>query len=235
MSCQGALRLVTTKNKMSTPYTYFQRSLTKNPDALRLLQEQVRNSDDHRADICAYPYTESWVWTIPGAYKKAIDDSFSQPICDALLEKYFNQLYFSASCGLPTAPTKEQVDILYKNTKEWIILGLPLDVPLATVIPTELKESIFNSSIHLLKAIESLSETANVEWAKINWLSLAAQRHVLSHTVQEHLEKVIFVKKSAEALGKDVRICLHNMLVAPTGFSIYWECGEYVCKNCPKI
>ena len=236
MSCQGVKRLVTTKSKMATPYAYFQLSLApKNPNILQILQNEVNVSCDHRADICAYKSTSAWVWTIPGAYKKAIHDSFSSSCCEGVLEKYFNQLYFSASCGLPTAPTKEHVDILYSNTKDWVTLGLPLDTALAAVIPTDLKEAIFNSSINLLTAMTSLSDTANHEWATINWLTLEAREHALSSEVQQHIEKVIFIKKSAEKLGKNVKICIHNMLVSVTGTSIYWECGEYACKNCPKI
>jgi len=221
---------------MATPYAYFQLSLApKNPNILQILQNEVNVSCDHRADICAYKATSAWVWTIPGAYKKAIDDSFSTSCCEGVLEKYFNQLYFSASCGLPTAPTKSEVDILYKNTKDWVQLGLPLDTPLSATIPTDLKEAIFNSSINLLTAMTSLSDTANHEWATINWLTLEAREHALSSEAQQHLEKVIFVKKSCEKMGKNVKICVHNMLVSPTGLSLYWECGEYVCKNCPKI
>lgn len=193
---------------MATSYEFFAKSNhgKSQEECLTQLKNVYSTLTDYNMDISKDPIFQEWQWTLYDAYEMTVRLALNMERAEEVLRSHYEPLYFAASCGLPAAKTKGQIQKEEEVVRQWLIEGIPWSGPAATAVNTDLKILIFNSAVCLPTAEYALRSNALKNWNKIMWFEIEARRLANRPEVLAHLEKVLRDTKVSSG------VCIHNLI-----------------------
>jgi hypothetical protein len=193
---------------MATPYEFFATSThgRSQEDLLAELKRIYSTMTDYQADISQDPICQMWQWTLYNAYEMAVQVSLDMDRAESIIKSHYEPLYFAATCGLPAAKTKAEIEKEEEAVRNWLVEGLPWSGPAAAAVHTDLKVRIINAAVNLNAAKSSLRSTALKTWNRLMWFEIEARRLANRPEVLAHLEQVLRDKKVSSG------ICIHNLV-----------------------
>jgi hypothetical protein len=193
---------------MATSYEFFAKSNhgKSQEECLAQLKRIYSTLTDYQADISKDPIFKEWQWTLPEAYEMTVRLALDMERAEEILTSHYEPLYFAASCGLPAAKTREQIQKEQEAVRHWLVEGIPWSGPVADSVNTDLKVLIFNSAVSLPTAESALRSNALKNWNRIMWFEIEARRLANRPEVLAHLERVLRDTKVSSG------VCIHNLI-----------------------